>query len=317
MVFTVWVYAAVTPFTEGWEQAAIPLASRDFRLHSLRGLLWGAVAVAFPAVSTAACAVLVYVIARSLGERRHRRPSLLGTLMAALVTSAAIYMSYCLDSPFGEDRIATTRLVARTLGDVARRVDILWVVTLVCAVLIVIASCACLFEADRTSKPDADLEARAVELRERYRRLNLVLMAGAGVLVAGVLQVELLYGWATAMADLAQYGNDAAKQIASAATDPGGVFFSIFLAATYGPSVAVLRIRAADLARQAVDAPAKIKVAEAEGKGQESLGSTPEEQWLEKRGLVFSPGQKLKSVMAILGPLLASGSLLTALTALG
>jgi hypothetical protein len=91
----------------------------------------------------------------------------------------------------------------------------------------------------------------SVLVETQLESLRLIFNTGAAALVAGTLQLAVLYGWAAAIVGVTGDNSSIGKAALAAAGYPGAIF-SIALLAIYVPPLAVLKIRArtADAARQ-------------------------------------------------------------------
>lgn len=306
---TAWIYSIVSFGLVGWSHALVPFPTpTPGPLGRLGGLMWGSSAILFLTVSAAAAVVLLTTIYRSINDAARHIPSR-RTVAVVAVTVAVVFLLVAIsplsaDTPFPVREIVD-RMLAKRIGSA---VDVLWLVTLIAAALVLTGACACLIEL-RVASPIAvepadehDLTARsaavgqhlAAALRIQNRRLQSVLFAGAAVLVAGIIELDSLYRWAVTTAGITT-PKDAVSVISAAATVPTGTFFSLFLTAVYVPAALILREHASTLARIALPGTAEPVQA----------------KWLQENGLITPISSQITSLLALLGPVLASGPLNT------
>jgi hypothetical protein len=300
------IYAQVKAMATGWAGGITIKTTPKADVTDLSGLLWGSSAILFLVVTVAAVTVLAVTMHRSLAEHLRRAPWLwtLAALGAALLLPN---MATLLPGPFGSDPYVSTEFVERVLRDALGEaaamaamgtVDFMWKATLSAAILVAAGACASLLgdpgsPARARAHDDGGHERSANTLRTQHRRLQAVLFAGAAVLVAGVIEMDALYHWATTVATLPGLPKGTAEAITASAIIPTGTFFSLFLAAAYVPAALILRERALELASTALP----------------SEGPAAQGEWLQKRGLGISVSAQLTSLMALLGPVLAGGPL--------
>jgi len=273
VLVTIVVYARVNPGSLIFEDFVNPQAK--VASAKLNGLLWGSAAIIFLVVSIAATmALATTVITSTRGYPRRKR-----FLMWA--AAPVLLMVLIPASPFFAWRpYPTTPLAANNIAHVMPYVDAMMLITLVAAWLVIAAASTCIPGTTNT----------ADELYAAKRRSQAVLFAGAAVLIAGVIEIDALLQWA---ASAGRIDSETAKTLSAAATVPVGAFFSLYLACAYLPAALVLRHRGALLAQA------------------KNPGKTLAEQteWMEEQGLLTSVGAQLTTVIALLGPVLASAPL--------
>ncbi|HEX2079338.1 MAG TPA: hypothetical protein VHG08_16550 [Longimicrobium sp.] len=303
---TIWIYSHLAPLAAGWGGNAARSDAASAEFESLSGMLWGSSAILFLSTTAAAAAVLVFTICRSYKDHVNRRPSP-GEALLVLV-ALALPVAPVLLPPFNREPFVTMEVVRLVLDpSIIGVVDFLWIATMLAAFLVMGGAAASLlatahirsriqalppreWDDDRRSRLITEL---AGSLQSQSRRLQAVLFAGAAVLVAGVLEIDALYGWAISVADLRWYPREAGRVITASATVPTGTFFSLFLAAAYIPAALILRQQAAALAATAVGA----------------VAAAEQSRWLQDNGLTTSIATQVSSLVALLGPILAGAPL--------
>jgi hypothetical protein len=304
---TAWINGVIYEDLENWSVIFVPSTDDvTARFARLGALMWGSSVILFLAVCVAASTVLLATCYRSVRDAPRRVPSL--RTAGELAGAVALLFLLLRLSPLSSDKPFAAREFVNQMmtAEIERAVDDLWIVTLLAASLVLAGACACLIEPRAASpiavEPFADRDVPAGSaavgqhlagaLRVQNRRLQSVLFAGAAVLVAGIIELDALYGWAASVASLAKPDNSAAILI-TAATVPTGTFFSLFLTAVYVPAALILRDRAAALARIALPGTAMPEQA----------------RWLQENGLATPVSSQITSLVALLGPVLASGPL--------
>lgn len=171
---------------------------------------------------------------------------------------------------------------------------------------------------------EKEMQRRAAILARQLRRVRLLLVAGATVLVAGVLEVTSLYSWGATLvvarsaprqtaafvaampagagmsealtdsrqeADSTPNAAATAKQMASTAGILAGAFYSVLLAAIFIPAFAVLGAQSRALA---------------DG-GLADKSESEKSTWLTAQGLSGSLPRQLGSLAAVLAPIIVGG----------
>ena len=131
------------------------------------------------------------------------------------------------------------------------------------------------------------------DMASAFARLEALLVSGAAVLVAYVLESTAIFGWATAYAREAD--RPAIAGVVSAYGTMIGTTYSLTLAAVCVPALLYVRRHASVLARTTLAR---------EG----TLSPTPaaERKWMDEQGLAWSLPKMLGNGFAILSPVLAS-----------
>lgn len=130
-------------------------------------------------------------------------------------------------------------------------------------------------------------EDEAREIAMRFQQLNLLLYMGTLLLTTSVLERGALHQWAlTYLPKENKELSAALEALATSYITRRGIYYTLLLAASYLPCVAVLRHRVNKLA------PKKLTFAE-------------KEKWLQEHGLASSGIETTQRIIAIFGPLLA------------
>jgi hypothetical protein len=265
-------------------------------------LTWGLTAGVFLLAWAVAVVVCLTVLARAFsGHRRGLRTILWGAGLVGLAGWAAVGIS--------PDRLPVSIPSLQPLLDVLKQTapgveefaTLLIRLALIVAIGLTFAGAGLLLSSDRAAE-----ERDPDQLRSRVQWLHGLLYSGAGVLVAGVLQVGALHHWA--LASLAPAEAEPLVPLVDGFSMVVGTYWTLVLFGFYTPVAVLLKIEAGRLARRCLEGleepPPKVA---AEPKPEPTFKEVHE--WLEKRGLASNPKQIFVRVGALLGPFLAGGPL--------
>jgi hypothetical protein len=253
-----------------------------------RRLLWFGVAVILGVVAATIIAsgfILVVRSVRGVGARETRAAVLVVIGVAAVSSfvkaQAILPVEHLLgaDGPFAAPLAAFLRTISSTIR----------AATFAAVASLVAAACTTL----RTDITESAEHSEAF-LRLQIERLQVVLYAGAALLVLAVLEFQMFFDWLLTAIPNPERITLAA--VIAAATGSNGAIYTVFLAALYVPASLILRARCHALSHAIVP----------------SLDIQGRDEWLEKRGLAPTWPRTATRALVVLAPYLA-GSPLSAL----
>ncbi len=240
-------------------------------------LTWGFAALTFLLAFVVALALCLYVASRAAtGTTR------IVLLSLALVGAAAGIYTGLAGNPLTLPQVADDLAVGFTKMSIAKGERLLHLfngIAMAAAALITVAAASTLVQ---PTEPDA------TTLRLQARRLRHVLYAGTAVLIAGSTTAATMHR--LPIAYLNEPWSRAFETFSQISAIAAGTLWTFFLVAIYLPPAMILRSRFNNLAEDALP-----RASEQERR-----------QWISDHGLDLSPAQQLKSLVAVLGPVLSS-----------
>lgn len=141
-----------------------------------------------------------------------------------------------------------------------------------------VAACATIWRHDATDETEA-------QLKQRVNLLKPVLYVSAATLAIGVLKISATHGWAASYLPPESEIGKSVISLVRGIVASMGTLFTLLIAGLYVPAALLLRARIRKLAT-------REQPADPDG-------------WLASHGLTLSFSQSVRSVVALLGPLLA------------
>jgi hypothetical protein len=277
------------------------------------------IAISLAAISS----VLWFVIAAARDARTDRKTLLIlgsAALSLVVVTIVATYRDFAIS----DHNLALTivRLTAGIFDPKAvSRIQIADWLSLVAAVCLAGYAAVCSMPYDtgdaRAIKEVEGSSARSLVLYEyheraalyyatRFRRLHVVLLIGALVLIGGVIAVSASFGTAVSVIQDSHNQTLLAEYLASAII-VRGLYGSLILGIVFLPSLFRIRYETLTLASQASE---RLLPLSKSGLAAEVAVGPPfawpqQLQWLRTRGLIADPREQVFRVVALLSPFLA------------
>jgi hypothetical protein len=241
-------------------------------------------------------ATVIYTGLRLWGAVRAHRELRAGVVGGVILVGAVAAWVF---GGKGGAHIALAPLLDVAPGDIAESAQALATVTRAittfAAVLVAVGACASL--AGGSDRLGGGRVESGAQVARQVKALEGVLVVGAAVLVAALVEYRAFISW------IAWYASDfeSLSKVGSAVLAANGITYTLLLGAVYASASAVLRQRAADIVANAL--PEGTAHARAE--------------WLDREGIAFSWPTALRTGVAVLAPFLVGSPLARVLAGLG